>query len=95
MNDFYNEIIDRLGERNQITKCVEELSELQQVLCKLLSADDGGVTLDKVVEEIADVEIMLNQVKIILEISESDIESMKNYKIMRTAKRYLGGEKNE
>ena len=91
MNDFYNEIIDRLGERNQIVKCVEELSELQQVLCKLLSADDGGVTLDKVIEEMADVEIMLNQIKIILDIPESDIETMKNYKIMRTAKRYLGG----
>lgn len=91
MNDFYNEIIDRLGERNQVTKCVEELSELQQVLCKLLS-DDGGVNKDKVIEEIADVEIMLNQVKIILEISEEEITNMKNYKIMRTAKRYLGGD---
>ena len=91
MNDFYNEIIDRLGERNQITKCVEELSELQQVLCKLLSAD-GGVNKDKVIEEIADVEIMLNQIKIILEISEEEITNMKNYKIMRTAKRYLRGD---
>lgn len=89
MNDFYNEIIDRLGERNQIVKCVEELSELQQVLCKLLSADDGGVNKDKAIEEIADVEIVLNQVKIILEISEEEITNMKNYKIMRTAKRYL------
>ena len=93
MNDFYNEIIDRLGERNQITKCVEELSELQQVLCKLLPTVDGGVNKDKVIEEIADVEIMLNQVKIILEISEEEITNMKNYKIMRTAKRYLGGTK--
>ena len=91
MNDFYNEIIDRLGERNQITKCVEELSELQQVLCKLLSAD-CGVNKDKVIEEIADVEIMLNQIKIILEISEEEITNMKNYKIMRTAKRYLRGD---
>lgn len=92
MNDFYDEIIDKLGERNQIVKCVEELSELQQVLCKLLSADDGWVTLDKVIEEIADVEIMLNQIKIILEISEEEITNMKNYKIMRTAKRYLRGD---
>lgn len=91
MNDFYNEIIDKLGERNQITKCVEELSELQQVLCKLLSAD-GGVNKDKAIEEIADVEIMLNQIKIILEISEEEITNMKNYKIMRTAKRYLRGD---
>ncbi|MGN0594799.1 MAG: hypothetical protein ACI4I6_06535 [Hominimerdicola sp.] len=68
MNDFYNEIIDKLGERNQLTKCVEELSELQQVLCKLISADDG-VNKDKAIEEIADV------------------------KIVRTAKRYLRGEK--
>ena len=91
MCDFYNKIIEKFGENNQVLKCVEELNELAQVLCKLNSADTGGVTLDKVIEEIADVEIMLNQVKIILNISENDIESMKNYKIMRTAKRYLGG----
>ena len=91
MNDFYCEIIDKFGARNQMLKSVEELSELLQVLCKIMSADDGGVTKDKVIEEIADVEIMLNQIKIILDISEGEIESMKNYKIMRTAKRYLGG----
>ena len=95
MNDFYNKIIEKFGENNQVLKCVEELNELAQVLCKLNSADTGGVTFENVVEEIADVEIMLNQIKIILDISESDIETMKNYKIMRTAKRYLGGTDNE
>ena len=95
MNDFYNEIIDKLGERNQIIKCVEELNELSQVLCKVLSDDDGGVTKDKAIEEIADVEIMLNQVKIILDVSDEEITNMKNYKIVRTAKRYLRGEHND
>lgn len=95
MNDFYNEIIDKLGERNQMIKCVEELTELSQVLCKMLSADDGGVTKDKAIEEIADVEIMLYQIKIILDISDEEIANMKNYKIIRTAERYLGGEHND
>ena len=93
MSDFYNEIINKFGKDNQILKCVEELNELSQALCKFNSADSGEVTFEKVVEEIADVEIMLNQIKIILNISESDVETMKNYKIMRTAKRYLGGER--
>ena len=88
MSDFYNKIINKFGKDNQILKCVEELNELSQALCKISSADTGGVTFENVVEEIADVEIMLNQIKIILDISESDIETMKNYKIMRTAKRY-------
>lgn len=91
IDDFYNEIINKFGKDNQILKCVEELNELSQVLCKINSADTGGVTFENVVEEIADVEIMLNQIKIILDISESDVETIKNYKIMRTAKRYLGG----
>lgn len=95
MNDFYNEIIDKLGEHNQMIKCVEELTELSQVLCKVLSSDDSGATKDKAIEEIADVEIMLNQIKIILDISDEEIANMKNYKIIRTAKRYLGVKKNE
>ena len=80
MSDFYNEIINKFGKDNQILKCVEELTELSQVLCKIMSADGGGITKDKAIEEIADVEIMLNQIKIILDISESNIETMKNYK---------------
>lgn len=92
MSDFYNKIIAKFGKDNQILKCVEELNELSQALCKISSADTGDITFENVVEEIADVEIMLNQIKIILDIPESDIETMKNYKIMRTAKRYLGGD---
>ena len=95
MNDFYDKIIGKFGENNQVLKCVEELNELAQVLCKLNSADTGGVTYKKIVEEIADVEIMIQQVKIILDISDDDIAATKNYKIMRTAKRYLGGTDNE
>ena len=52
------EIINYFGIENQKKKVIEELSELIQAICK----ND----LENILEEIADVEIMLKQLKIIL-----------------------------
>ena len=46
--------------------------------------DREQVALDNLVEEIADVEIMLEQVKDLLQIPEEDIEAIKLYKVNRT-----------
>jgi hypothetical protein len=50
------------GGKRQIKKCVEELNELSVAL---LHCDDGKDTVEHVAEEIADVEIMLQQMTLL------------------------------
>lgn len=83
--EFYEKIIFHFGDKNQITVAIEELSELQKELCKYLR---GDMDYYNIAEEIADVEIMLEQLKIIF-LNESDVEETKKEKINRTIERYL------
>ncbi len=59
--------LDTYGAVMQITIAFEEMSELQKELCKYLR---GSGTREKIAEEIADVEIMLEQMKILFNCSE-------------------------
>ena len=49
--------------------------------------DREQIALDNLVEEITDVEIMLEQVKDLLQIPEEDIQAIKWYKVNRTRER--------
>ncbi|WP_242835263.1 hypothetical protein [Ruminiclostridium papyrosolvens] len=74
------------GVPRQLDKAVEELSELIKEICKFKYECNNRKAL---IDEIADVEIMLEQLKIIvndrLEIKPEDIEIRKKYKINRLA----------
>ena len=83
--EFYKKILD-IYKWKQVIVAIEELSELQKELCKSLR---GDTNYDNIIEEIADVEIMLEQMKIYFEINENEIEEMKKLKIER-AKERLG-----
>ena len=63
----YTNALVSYGEERQIIKCLEELAECQQVICKVLHAED---TFDHMAEEIADVTIMLEQMRMIFCIDE-------------------------
>jgi len=54
--------IDTFGEREQMVVAIEELAELQKELTKILR---GGGNRDTLAEELADVQIMLDQLEII------------------------------
>lgn len=87
--ELYEKLIATFGTENQITKCVEELNELGQALCKVNSRDTNKALATKsVIEEIADVEIMLEQIKMILAIDEQEVKRMKSFKLHRTARKY-------
>ena len=86
--------IDTYGVENQIIKTVEELSELSQALCKFLSkskTESDRYIVDNICEEIADVEIMLEQCKMIFYESENKINDYKKKKIKRLERRLEGG----
>ena len=68
--------IDTFGVANQQLKAVEEMGELIQAISKALIGKEHSVE-----EEIADVEIMLTQLKIMYDLKK--IEEWKEFKINR------------
>ena len=78
--------------QNILTIAIEELSELMQVICKLKRWNDYDVTLRKessqifedLKEELADVYLLLEQLKIINDINDYEIERRISEKIRRT-----------
>ena len=55
------------GDRNQMVKCLEELAECQQAICKILI---GGENFDHLAEEIADATITLEQMRLLFNIND-------------------------
>lgn len=77
------EAIQTFGTRNQFVVAIEELSELTKELTKnLRGANNSG----SIVEEIADVEIMLDQLKIWL-FAFADVQNMRAFKLKRLEER--------
>ena len=72
------------GVEHQTFVAIEELSELQKELCKYLR-DEGG-SIDHLAEEVADVEIMLAQLKYAFCIN-SDVARHKRFKLGRLVMR--------
>ena len=62
-HDIFRSAIDTYGSVMQITVAFEEMSELQKELCKYLR---GRGSQENIAEEIADVEIMMEQMKMLL-----------------------------
>jgi len=85
MIELYQKFTEKFGERKQIVKCIEELSELQKVLCKYLLIDvtSNNELYHQLYDEIADVEITIEQMKSIFAIEESEIQNIKDFKHKR------------
>lgn len=79
-----NYIVKHYGQ-DQANKAVEELIELAEVLVKYYNKD--RVDMDSLYEELADVEIMLAQVKILFGIDQEELREMINRKLNRTISR--------
>lgn len=81
--NIYRQAIETWGAEGQITMVFEEMAELQKELCKSLRGKENRI---EIAEEMADVEIMLEQMKLLFSI-ENDVEEWKCCKIRRLAKR--------
>lgn len=84
MNDIQR-IADHYGFEKQAVILIEELSELTKETCKLLR-DDTSISGREIIEEIADVEIMLEQIVYLLNCREG-VNRMRRRKIDRTLDR--------
>lgn len=92
MNDYeiYRQAVEHFGKLNQLIKTMEECGELIRALARWIN---GQPVIGNIAEEIADVEIMLEQVKVVLgEQYEEYLELKKTEKLGRLAK-LIAGEK--
>ena len=90
MKDKIQTIADHYGIKKQLRQLAEECSELAVEASH--SARKG--TTVKIIEEIADVQIMIEQIIYLAKIDKCDIEDCINYKLDRQIKR-IKEEKDE
>lgn len=65
----------------QLIIAVEELAELQQVLCKILRFGDDHENRQKLYEEYADVQIMMEQIRMMFSLNEGILQNRRNSKL--------------
>lgn len=82
-NELYRRAIETYGVRNQWAVAVEELSELQKEVCKMLRGDGNMAHL---AEEIADAKIMIEQLILIFDVKEM-VEECRRQKLDRLQRR--------
>lgn len=91
------------GYEAQSNQLIEECAELIQAVNKYRRASTSlgipvneekkAIAFDNLKEEIVDVEIMLEQIKYLLEIDEEEMVAIKLYKVNRTMERINAREK--
>lgn len=86
----YTNAMLAFGERNQLIVAVEELSECQKEICKILR---GGEDYRHLAEEVADATIMLEQIRLMFNINDCVCNFM-DEKIRRLNDRVKGSSKN-
>lgn len=85
-HDLAVQMIAKFGQEMQMVVAVEELGELQKEVLKALRYRANALHL---AEEIADVEIVLEQLKVMFPEVMEDIERIKMEKVKRTYEEYL------
>ena len=88
IKNIIKQMISKYGEK-QLIVAIEELSELQKEVCKDLR---GTGDREHIIEEMADVQLVLDELKEYYGISQEEIYRIKRAKMLRTEKRYLENE---
>lgn len=83
MSEVLKKTIAKHGETEEMVVAMEECAELIQAISKVLrNGHDDAKSLDHLAEEMADVEIVLTELKLIFD-NESNIEGWKRLKLTR------------
>ena len=99
--DILEKAIKHYGPQNQMMMVLEENAELSQAITKYIRSTKKGrfneiiKARKNVVEEIADVLIVIEQLKIMLDIQNYEINCIKDYKLNRLKERIEKGEQYE
>jgi len=86
--EVLDKIIAKNGWKHQYTVAIEELAELTKELTKAIR-DKGSQA--HICEEIADVEIVLEQIKLTIPRSRIQVTLFKRFKLQRLEKLYIEG----
>ena len=81
--DLYTAAVKKFGKEHQLVLCMEEMAELTKELSKNMR---GSKTITNISEEMADVEIMLEQLRVIFG-NRSEVDTIKAEKLLRLADR--------
>lgn len=81
--DLYAAAVKKYGKLSQLIMCMEEMAELTKEISKSIRGVDNSSAIS---EEIADVEIMLEQLRVIYH-NRSEIDTIKADKLRRLAYR--------
>jgi hypothetical protein len=79
--DIFQQAIDKYGVQAQANKAIEELSELIRAISRIENEINFG-NVANLVEEMADVYIMLKQLEMIYYIEEATLEAVIEHKII-------------
>ena len=85
--ELFDKAKEKFGLENQFVVALEELSELQKEITKYMRCDGNR---EHLIEEIADVRIMLAQITYFLQIQDEEILKVISFKLKRLAKRIEG-----
>lgn len=91
MKTMSRTIADHYGYPAQSNQLIEECAELIQAISKYRRADSPATrmaAMENLTEEIADVEIMLGQIKYLLGINELKLDGTKVFKLSREISRF-------
>lgn len=78
------------AQSNQLVELIQAVNKYRRVetgLGQPVAEDKKAIARDNLVEEIADVELMLEQVKYLLQIPEDELLAVKTFKVNRTRER--------
>ena len=92
--DILEKAIKHYGAKNQMAQTIEELAELIVAINKYIRYPDNIESKQHVAEEIADTLIMIDQLKIILDIKDYEINCYRDYKLNRLNRRINDEEKS-
>ena len=96
--EILKKAIKHYGPQNQMMMVLEENAELSQAITKYIRSTKKGQFNEinearkNVVEELADVLIVIEQLKIMLDIQNYEINCVKDYKLNRLKERIEKGE---
>ena len=79
--DLYAAAVKKYGKLSQLIICMEEMAELTKELSKSIRGADNSAAI---AEEMADVEIMLEQLRLIYR-NRSEVDTIKADKLRRLA----------
>ena len=83
MNEIYMQAVMKFGVKNQLLKAIEELTELSLEICH---SSCDRMNRENIIEEMADVYIMMEQMRIIFEVQEVELIKAKTKKLIRLQK---------